>query len=88
MSVVLDACALIAFLVNEEGADRIADLLINDDCYIHAANVYEVYYDMLERSSEQAANTYDHCNWLYAQERTRTGEFFSYVRYAWRLTRR
>ena len=56
MSVVLDACALIAFLVDEEGADRIAELLSNNVCYIHAANVYEVYYDMLERSNEQTAD--------------------------------
>lgn len=35
---VLDACAMIAFLRGEEGADAVTSLLLNEDCMAHAVN--------------------------------------------------
>ncbi|MCB9150900.1 MAG: type II toxin-antitoxin system VapC family toxin [Caldilineaceae bacterium] len=55
MIIVLDACAMIAYLRNEEGADVIEQHLLdaNSTCYAHAINVCELYYDFL-RVSDQA----------------------------------
>ena len=46
---VLDACGIITFLRNEEGADKFIQLLANNNNTIlmHALTVGEVYYDML-----------------------------------------
>ncbi|MGK7945603.1 MAG: type II toxin-antitoxin system VapC family toxin [Microcystaceae cyanobacterium] len=47
MRIVLDACAVIAFFRNEEGADVVRET-INDqdsDLMIHVVNLCEVYYD-------------------------------------------
>jgi predicted nucleic acid-binding protein len=49
---VLDACALIAFFQNEEGCDIVENILLNEDCVIHAINICEVYYDLLKRNKE------------------------------------
>jgi predicted nucleic acid-binding protein len=51
---VLDACALIAFLDNEDGADKVNTLIKrgNDGeiiLYMSSINVFEVYYDRLKR---------------------------------------
>ena len=54
MTYVLDACAMIAFLRNEEGADAIASLLLNEDCIAHAVNLCEVYYDCLLRGDNES----------------------------------
>lgn len=54
MTYVLDACAMIAFLRNEEGADVIASLLLNEDCIAHAVNLCEVYYDCLLRGDNES----------------------------------
>ena len=50
---VLDACAMIAYLRNEAGAD-IVERLLNDPlivCYSHSINLLEVYYDGLRHGS-------------------------------------
>jgi uncharacterized protein with PIN domain len=49
MSFVFDACALIAYFRNEPGAEVVEDLLIHnpDGCFVHAANLCEVYYDFI-----------------------------------------
>jgi uncharacterized protein len=56
---VLDACALIAYLNDEPGADGVADLLERAQqgrahLYVAAVNIYEVYYDCLKRDAAQA----------------------------------
>jgi hypothetical protein len=45
--IVLDACALIAYLRGEPGSDVIEALLLDPDVpsLIHAINLCEVYYD-------------------------------------------
>jgi len=54
---VLDACALIAYLRDEPGADRIADIF--DDAqhttFIHAITLGEVYYDTHRFSGVETA---------------------------------
>ena len=49
MNRVLDACAMIAFLRGEPGADVVRAILHNpsDACYAHAINLCEVYYDFV-----------------------------------------
>lgn len=53
MNVVLDACALIAYLRDEEGADVVESALIQEDCFIHAINMCEVYKDALSRGENR-----------------------------------
>jgi PIN domain nuclease of toxin-antitoxin system len=53
MSFVLDACAMIAFLRGESGADVVESLILDEDCMIHAVNLCEVYYDCLLREEEE-----------------------------------
>jgi PIN domain nuclease of toxin-antitoxin system len=50
---ILDACAVIAYLRNEEGADVVENALINENCCIHAINMCEVYKDCLSRGEDQ-----------------------------------
>ncbi len=54
---VLDACAVLAFLHQEEGAEVVASLLQDTHSrrLIHAINACEVYYDLYRRSGEEAA---------------------------------
>lgn len=49
MRYILDACALLAFARNEEGALIVREALEsgNNVCLIHAVNLCEVYYDCL-----------------------------------------
>lgn len=56
MSHVLDACAVIAFLRDEEGAETVEAMLENNECFIHSINLYEVYKDVLlnGRATEDA----------------------------------
>ncbi|MSV30751.1 MAG: type II toxin-antitoxin system VapC family toxin [Bryobacterales bacterium] len=56
MIFVLDASALIAFLRGEPGADAVAEALLDPEsqCYAHALNLCEVFYDF-----ERAANRHD-----------------------------
>jgi PIN domain nuclease of toxin-antitoxin system len=48
-ALILDACALIAFLADEPGGEYMAETLMNERFthYIHVINLCEVYYDML-----------------------------------------
>ncbi|HEY3416573.1 MAG TPA: PIN domain-containing protein [Armatimonadota bacterium] len=57
MAVVLDACAMIAYLRNEAGADVVDAALADDSqtCLAHAINVCEVYYDFLRVSDQTTA---------------------------------
>jgi PIN domain nuclease of toxin-antitoxin system len=52
MTVILDACAMIAYLRNEEGADMVETALLESDCVAHAINLYEVYKDCLYRGED------------------------------------
>jgi len=56
---VLDACALIAYLTDEPGADKIQYLLDQAresrvHLYVASVNVYEVFYDCLKRDAAKA----------------------------------
>lgn len=57
MIFVLDACAMIAWLRNESGADVVDRALrdVNSQCLAHAINLCEVYYDAVRRSNETQA---------------------------------
>ena len=58
MTLVLDACAIIAYLRDEEGADVVEAALIGDnDCVVHAVNLCEVYYDCVRRDGTARADT-------------------------------
>jgi len=46
----LDACALIAFANEEEGADRVEAVLASEECAVHPVNVYELYKDAKKRT--------------------------------------
>jgi predicted nucleic acid-binding protein len=56
----LDACSLIAYLAKEPGWDKLFELFYRAanaevDLYIHALNLYEVYYDIQRRAGREAA---------------------------------
>ncbi|GAW30897.1 PIN domain-containing protein [Carboxydocella sp. JDF658] len=54
MAVVFDACAIIAWLRDEPGADMISEIIKNEDCcYLHAINAYEVYHDFLRVTGKE-----------------------------------
>lgn len=59
MAFVFDACALIAYLRDEAGADIVESLLLTknnqNQCYVHAINLCELYYDFLRATDEQTA---------------------------------
>ena len=57
MIYVLDACAMIAFLRGEPGADVVENALLDatSDCMVHAINLCEVFYDFYRDSGESAA---------------------------------
>lgn len=50
---VLDACAIIAYLRDEAGADVVETALNNDECIVHALNMCEVYKDCLARGENK-----------------------------------
>lgn len=58
MKYVLDACALISLLRNEQGALLVRQALEADDsvCLIHAVNLCEVYYDCLRSYDTEATD--------------------------------
>jgi len=47
MNIILDACAVIAFFRDEEGADLVRETITNknNNSMIHVVNLCEVYYD-------------------------------------------
>lgn len=55
---VFDACAVVAFLHGEPGAENALSLLkqSNSRSMIHAINLCEVYYDMLRRADQDRAH--------------------------------
>lgn len=57
MTFVFDSSSLIAFLWNEDGADVVENLLIDskNSCMAHAINLCEIYYDLVRRAGELAA---------------------------------
>jgi PIN domain nuclease of toxin-antitoxin system len=57
MIYVLDACALLSFIKNEEGAATVRQVLEAEDnvCLVHAVNLCEVYYDCLRCCGNEAA---------------------------------
>lgn len=59
MIAILDACALIAYLRDEEGAPVIEQLLLDEGtrCYVHAINACEVYNDFLRVADTETAQT-------------------------------
>lgn len=56
-AIVLDACAIIAFLRGEPGAEIVRELLEKEPpvCMAHAVNVCEVFYDFLRTAGESDA---------------------------------
>jgi len=56
-TVVLDACALIAYLRDEPGAEQVAQLVQDPKmvCIAHRLNLIEVYYEVLRQSNELTA---------------------------------
>ena len=59
MNCVLDACAMIAYLRGEEGADAVSSLLVDPAviCYAHAINLCEVYYDFVRTADLKTARS-------------------------------
>jgi len=57
MNRVLDACAMIAFLRGENGANVVAQVLRDpaDTCFAHSVNLCEVYYDFVRGADERTA---------------------------------
>lgn len=58
---VLDACALLALLRNEQGADKVASAMnaANNgeaEIIMHSANLLEVYYDLYRSLGKEKAN--------------------------------
>lgn len=58
MEIILDACAIIAFLRDKSGAEIVEDYLSSatNICLIHVVNLCEVYYDTLRNESKQKAD--------------------------------
>ena len=59
MNHVLDACAIIAFLRNEPGADVVRNVLLgpSDTVFVHAINLCEVCYDFFRAAGERTARS-------------------------------
>ncbi|MCL2203841.1 MAG: type II toxin-antitoxin system VapC family toxin [Defluviitaleaceae bacterium] len=58
---VMDACAMLALIRDEEGADMVADILNAANCnkakiIMHKANLLEVYYDLLRTFGKEKAD--------------------------------
>lgn len=57
MTLVLDACAIIAYLRDEDGAEVVESVLLgSNNCVAHVLNICEVYYDCLRREGEVQAD--------------------------------
>lgn len=58
---ILDACALLAFLLDEEGAEKVESILekgntSNCTIYMHKLNVLEIYYGVYREEGKTKAN--------------------------------
>lgn len=58
MIYVFDACAMIAYLDDEDGADVVEAALINpaNQCYVHSVNLCELYYHFFRAGGETTAD--------------------------------
>lgn len=58
MTMVLDACAVLAYLNDEEGAEKIEAYILDPQqpCVIHALNMFEVHYLTARTSGPQIAD--------------------------------
>jgi PIN domain nuclease of toxin-antitoxin system len=58
VNLVLDSSALIALLQKEEGGSLVAEVMSDStcECYAHAVNLCEVYYDILRSDGELRAD--------------------------------
>ena len=58
MIYVIDSSALIAFLWKEQGGLLVKDLIsnFNNNCFIHALNLCDVYYDFIRRTEVNKAD--------------------------------
>lgn len=56
-AVVLDACAILSYLRDEDGADMVELFLIDqsNQCLVHAVNLCEIFYDILRSDGESEA---------------------------------
>jgi PIN domain nuclease of toxin-antitoxin system len=55
---VLDACAMIAYLRDEDGGALVEEYLSSDeDCLAHVVNLCEVYYDFVRADSAERAQS-------------------------------
>jgi PIN domain nuclease of toxin-antitoxin system len=69
-SYIFDACAVLAFLLNEPGADKVENLFFHAECgeiflYMHNLNLLEVYYGVRRAyGTEQAAKSLNDINIL------------------------
>ena len=57
MQYVLDASSLIAFLRDEEGAEIVEEILLNDECITHAFNLCEVYKTFYQNEGKETAES-------------------------------
>jgi predicted nucleic acid-binding protein len=57
-ALVFDACALIAFASDEEGADLLETYMADDEnsCFVHSLNLCEFYYQVYRHSSKSEAS--------------------------------
>jgi PIN domain nuclease of toxin-antitoxin system len=57
VNLVLDACAMIAYLRGEPGSDVVRNLLVlpENSCFAHAVNLCEVYYHFVRSDSVETA---------------------------------
>lgn len=55
MTYILDACAMIAFVRDEPGAEIVGSILTNEQCIVHALNMCELYYDFFRAANQQTA---------------------------------
>jgi PIN domain nuclease of toxin-antitoxin system len=54
----MDACAMLAYIQNEPGAEAVEEVLMrpNEVCLAHAVNLCEVYYKIIRTKGELTAN--------------------------------
>ncbi|MEQ8186349.1 MAG: type II toxin-antitoxin system VapC family toxin [Candidatus Eremiobacterota bacterium] len=58
-NIIFDACAIIAFVNGEDGADFVENLLVDENNmgFVHAVNLCEVFYEYLRVSGESQAQS-------------------------------
>ena len=84
---VLDACAIIAFLNDEEGADKVEELLWQRErfsctLFIHEINLLEIYYGVYRDESEELAGQTDESSRVDALVRSSKVTATSLIAYA------